>query len=565
MPNFNIHWRGYPHRHLPRIRVASSSGTSVRSRRVPRIAVADSNRQPLGAELERQRKKQRFIIRRHRSRKSRCSSAARARKHASLTARQHIQVFGWDAEIASRANTLHTESVPSSIKARAGSRPPVAPVSPQETISQTTVIDSHDGAGSSAFRCKKTPQPENLYSLMHVAEVPVYWTINKPKYRKRASIVSSRALTRASRRAGEYAHVGLLDPVNRQRTHRTPQQVGRNRIYDSRIDPRVLLDRERPTKSLPINPSITTRRSVSRPSPNKSWQGNPELRRILECKVSKIKASPQSVTSSMKSIVQTLLSDSASRTPSQRKALKQFTKELELYLQVAKTLPKQSLVSSPSTTTVSAHTIEELRPFQSQFQSVGLAVTSADQRRKSSIMAKLKKVPSPPPTPPKDERYTSRKSKVDSRGGDRQGTAHQVHHHHKTDSLPSFDTGTTVMDFTLPHEQTGPRAARGRRRSSLSSDHTITAFTPPHEKSPLRPKYELPPPPKASTKRSLPWLRKPESIESSPSLLPKDKGVMTASTVKAKTRNPSDVLLSFSLARNSAAEQTLDRPNDRSK
>lgn len=561
MPNFNIYWKGYPHRRLPRIRVVPTRGTSVRTRSTVRAAATDTIRRPLGPELEREWKKQRFAFRRRRARKSRSSSSAvRTRKLASLRARQHIQVFGWDPEVASKVDTLKISSHSSSIKPRAEFTPPADPL---DTATQTTVIDSHDGAAGSICRPKPVERG-NIYSLMHVAEVPVYWTNRNAANRKKSSIASSRAL----RRAGEYAHVGPLDPVSRRRTYRSPQRVGRSRTYDSRIDPRALLDRERPTKSAPVNPSSTTRRTASRLSPEKGAQGSPELRRVLESMVVKSKADPQSVTPSMKSIVQTLLSNSASRTPSQRKALKQFAKELELYLQAAKSLPKQTLVPSPSATTVSAHTIEELNPYRSQFHSAGLAVTSTDQKGESSAMARLKKAPSPPPTPPKDDRYTTRKplagkSKMSSGGEKRQETTHQTHHHYKTDSIPSFDTGTTVMDFTPPHEQTGPRAARDRRRSS--SDHTIMAFTPPHEIPPPQPKSAPPQPPRASMKRSLPWLRKPETVELSPLHTPEDKDIVTASTVKAKTRNPSDILLSFSVPRDSVVEKRAVRRMDRGK
>ena len=561
MPNFNIHWRGYPHRHLPRIRVASPTRASVRSGHTTRFAPRDSISHSLRDKLERERKKQKFAFRRRRGRKSRStSSVGKARKHASLRARQHIQVFGWDTAVASKANTPHNESAPSSIKAREGSRSPPTPAISGDNITQTTVIDSHDGAASSAFRCRKTTQPEKLYSLMHVAEVPVYWTTNKAANRRKPSTASSRALTRPSRGVGQYAHVGPLDPVSRRRTYHIPPQVGRSRTYDSRIDPRSLLDRDRLTKSFPPNPPAAIRRTASRRSLGKSWQGNPELRRILKSKVSKAKDSPRSVTPSVKSIVQTLLSDTASRTPSQRKALKQFTKELELYLQAAKSVPKQSLVPSPSATTISAHTVEELRPYQSQLRSAGLAVTSADQRRESSIMAKMKISGSPPPTPPKDGRYlakksTAVKSKLDNSDGG--------HHHHKTGSIASFDTATTVMDFTLPHEQTGPRAAKDRRSSS--SDHTVMAFTPPHEKPPPQPKSAPPPPPRISTKKSLPWLPNKESSKASPSPSPKNKSIATASMVEAKARNPSDVLLSNSGAINSTAAKSVDPPKHCSK
>jgi hypothetical protein len=164
MPDCNVRWKGYPHRCLPRIRVASSSGTSIRSRRAPRIVSAYKSR---------------------------------------LRARHHVQAFGWNTEVASRANA--------------------------SPVSRSPVVDSIEG----------------------------------PRYRTQRSLVSSQALSRCGKR------VAPLDGVDSGRSHRT-------RAYDTRVDPRKLLDRNHPAKSQ--STTATTRRAASRPSPKKQCEGNSCLR-----------------------------------------------------------------------------------------------------------------------------------------------------------------------------------------------------------------------------------------------------------------------------------------------
>jgi hypothetical protein len=157
-------------------------------------------------------------------------------------------------------------------------------------------------------------------------------------------------------------------------------------------------------------------------------------------------------------------------------------------------------VTSPSATTISAHTIAELKPFQAEFQAAGLAVTSAEQRGMPS--RKLTKDRSPPPTPPKDDRWGKKKPVMkDSKPPD------NVRDH----SGGSASTGTTVVGFTPPHEKYYPRPKSERIMRHSSSEVTEIGFTPPHElyTSPPKPK---PAPPAATTpkKRSLPWLQKPD-------------------------------------------------------
>ncbi|KAI4867552.1 hypothetical protein F4820DRAFT_445996 [Hypoxylon rubiginosum] len=75
-----------------------------------------------------------------------------------------------------------------------------------------------------------------------------------------------------------------------------------------------------------------------------------------------------------------------SRTSSQRKALNRFTRQLEKYANVAGAAGNVPVMTpTESESRVSYHTVQPLLPFRREFQAAGLAVTSAEQGRKSPI------------------------------------------------------------------------------------------------------------------------------------------------------------------------------------
>ena len=197
----------------------------------------------------------------------------------------------------------------------------------------------------------------------------------------------------------------------------------------------------------------------------------------------------------------TTTSNSRSRTRSQRQGFRKFTRELELYLQACRSLPRGTLVATPSLTTISAHTIDELKPYQAQFRSAGLAVTSDQQKR----LSRIQNEESPPPPPPKDEQWAN----LDLLGDGTMGFSRKGKQKEKPrePSYASGSTGTTVLGWTPPHEKNSPRP-KIARQSSTDSDHTIIGFTPPQGKLPTRPPPLVP---KVPSKKSLPWLRRPDS------------------------------------------------------
>ncbi|OIW34704.1 hypothetical protein CONLIGDRAFT_639049 [Coniochaeta ligniaria NRRL 30616] len=80
-----------------------------------------------------------------------------------------------------------------------------------------------------------------------------------------------------------------------------------------------------------------------------------------------------------------------SRTSSQKKAFKHFTKELERYADITSAPGKRANFSPTiSPTPLSLNTVDELLPYRDQFLAAGLAVTSTDQR---SPKGKGKEVP----------------------------------------------------------------------------------------------------------------------------------------------------------------------------
>jgi len=212
MPNIKIYWKGYPHHRLPRVRVASTPRNSVRTR--SQLAAEQVVGVPFGNSLEEAREKLRFNwrLRRRRRRRARSSRSAGAstvvqsRRHASQRARQHIQVFGWGASQAKLANrgTFETASVRPQSSRSLCTKSGLRNQHPQPD----SVIPSTDGAASSTIGRVKSykPEPQTLYSLMHVAQVPVYWKSRNIGYQKKYSLGSDRLSIHSARRPG--AEVG---------------------------------------------------------------------------------------------------------------------------------------------------------------------------------------------------------------------------------------------------------------------------------------------------------------------------------------------------------------------
>ncbi|PNP80327.1 hypothetical protein FNYG_06403 [Fusarium nygamai] len=77
--------------------------------------------------------------------------------------------------------------------------------------------------------------------------------------------------------------------------------------------------------------------------------------------------------------------ENESRTPSQREALNRFTQELQRYAEQSDAKGKLPIhTPTPPRSCTSLHTIAALLPFRSEFKAAGLAITSKDQKKRSS-------------------------------------------------------------------------------------------------------------------------------------------------------------------------------------
>ncbi|KAK6587487.1 hypothetical protein PZA11_000777 [Diplocarpon coronariae] len=507
MPNLNIHWKGYPHYRLPRIRVVSTRRNSIQSRSLSTSGRSSRTVFRIPYQKDNSKKPLRIQFRRRRAPASRAaSSTARARRRASVRARHHIQVFGWDAlgaELASRVTTESTAPRYLTPHRCSGSKALLRSVSQEDSA-----IPSADGAASSAVRKINPSKKSNEYSPRNFAKLPVYWSAGSSSQKESSSNPDRPYFSQQA--------VQLREASNRISKITTPT-VERKRTYDTRVglkSPTVTELRKSSTR--PGLKPINFRKVTSQVSPRRKDTdiGSPEFWEAFKDYRNHSGARSSVSAISGKSVIQSLISDTASRSPSQKRALSRFTKGIELYLQASKSLPQQSLIRSPSTTTVSAYTIQELQPYQSEFQSAGLAITSAEQKG----MAKLQKGLTPPPTPPKDERFVKRTPSPAKRNYDTQESQPNMNaaQKNKHPSYASQSTGTTILGWTPPHEKTyGRQKVEAETPSEASSDHTIIGFTPPHElyaSPPRRAPVRRPPsPPRPATKKSLPWLRRPDT------------------------------------------------------
>jgi hypothetical protein len=526
-----LHWKSYPHHHLPRFRFASKSRASSHNRSHANAASSNVLKRSLSSKLVQEREKTRFKIGRRRRTRS-FSSAVRVRYRRDIQrARQYLQIFGWDmqqAHIASQssgASTIRHDVKPSPAKTKAG---PPAGSNPEETIPQSTLTTSNDGAAASCVRKSKGVRPEELYSLMHVTEVPVYWQSSKRSTRSRSAPLFKKDHNPSQKRAGEFAHAGSLGMTSRQNTSHSPKNVKGSRTYDRRIDPGYQAEQE----SRRNYAVLSHNKSTSAPETRDKKKSEGTIRRKTDR--SKSRGSRFS-SQSMKSAIHSLLSDAQKRSPSQVKALRYFTKELELYLQATQSLPKKSLIPSPSATTVSANTVEEFRPYRAEFEAAGLAVTSDEQRGKSSPTDTSED--QAPPTPPKNDKWEPKKSLREKSKLSKAVSSPPARNAPQTPKTSS--AGTTEMEWTPPYEAKN-RETKAAKKSEIPSPQRIASTSPSPPNETASPKSTRSPA-RSITKKSLPWLHQskpPTQSSSSPTIDAESRKSIPPSPTKARSSSP---------------------------
>lgn len=496
MTYLRVHWKGRPHYH-PQIRVFSSTLYSG-NRTIAQVAAEEVLRRPFSPPLIKARRRQvcKIFLRTRRSPNSRRSSSTiiTIRKRTSR-AKHKLQVYGWDSSTADVANLVQGRRPPSSAQISATIRPrSVLPA--HVVVRNTTAIPSVDGAICSTLRRSEDSHLEKERRR----EVKVNFS-NAPSH-VTTNFIPPRITTQSP----------TASPLStRPHSVYSGSKAGRHRTYDPRITLTNNLKGEQylqPNfKSAGSRPSVTRSTGLRRPSrpqessaegrkqPTNSTAYKPPISMSVDKTNHKVPSQRPS-----NSAPSSTYRISISRTPSERRALRKFTKELERHLQTTRDLPQRaSFASLPSiTTTISIRTIADLEPYKSEFHAAGLAITSHEQRGMAfGWSSKNKRAATPPPiaNTPERSRYEFENVKSSQKPA-------------REPSYASGSTGTTVMGFTPPHEKTydAPRAPIQRRHSS--SNHTIVGFTPPHEMEDRIASSS----PKQSTRKSLPWLRKQESL-----------------------------------------------------
>lgn len=537
---------GYPHHRLPQIYFTSNSLISAHNSSLSQESAKKNVRRRFSFILIQERFKRRLKIRRRRLRKSRSSSsAAMAQKRDTVRAQQHIEVFGWDtpqAEVATRPSraTLVLQNLNSpSAGAKVG---PPSDASPENTVTRSTITDSHDGAGASVARKTKITGQEKLHHLKHAVEDPVYWRSTKAQDHLTSWVATGRDEASPFWNPGRESHFKLSRTAIGQRACYIPRDIGRNQTSDLRIDPKKVsevLRMETSGASWSVDSHLCQEKSPEAATPPSQ---------TIRSRVSAL---------SMESAVQTVISNAPSQTPSQSKALRQFKKGLELYVQATASLPKRSLIPSSSVTTVSANTVKELKPYQAELKAAGLAVTSDEQLRKSIFVTK-RRIPTPPTTPPitppKDEKWlfketpgrTSKEPRVPNR---------EPHNSEISSSR------MTAMDWTPPHQTANQQQSLDNTPYTMSSDYTVMELIPLHEE-PAQAKLS-PPTYTTASKRSLPWLRQIGSPPSG-SIFPPAFTKTSTSALPIKTASPSEATVAFSSISNSSStpKEEINRANE---
>ncbi|CAD6448228.1 e93ea88c-4aa3-4004-89f4-50891e164bfe [Sclerotinia trifoliorum] len=523
MVNFNIHWKGCPHRTFPRIDIASNRSQTNFTRCASHANKGTCEIHNCRA-LEQARRKEKTKARSRRSRASKSFIVTRSQNRASKQARQ--EVFGWESPSSdiTRQDQDSDNCFPSAESVVESKLP-----HSYEIIDESR-IHSVDGAGCSSFnRVKGSVAKYNI----------------KTQAGSRTNSINSRQLTgAAANQVRRYqANPGTTAPQDSRVYSRSLYRKYHPSILNGFVSPA----RSRAFLAASTLASLYEEKNSTRLNTTQaeiSTSGDPSKKEISTGSTSFIKASRlaslaqgNSFPPSVHSIVQSITSSPSSRSPSQRRALKRFTRELELYLQTAKQAPKQTPISSAPSTSFSTQTIEtiqEFKPYHAEFQAVGLAVTSAEQRNRSVLgvqsYGRRSTVPEVQPVPYEHSSAgLLAKSEIDRRRSlsdieeplqatlpdDEMGIKgsnvlikKSVPDHAKPDreiSTMSFASEETVIEWTPAYERDDPN---DRLESPPCCDLAHPRASSPGKA--YRPESVVPPErPRSPAKKSLPWLRKP--------------------------------------------------------
>jgi hypothetical protein len=481
MPHFNIHWKGYPHRRFPRIRVVSSNHSSLYGPNRGHIAATNVYRLPLSQPLKslRERHRKRVHNRRSSSRESWRAIARRRRQNRRMV-KHNVEVFGRDL---SQGNQDYG-SKGNSFKKNKSSLGP-------KTLNITTKGESYTNNATSPV----VPEPDIKAQKARKSSIhtPKADCLKKGKNTdannfRHGKVYAKRAVAR--RRDAEVHIQELKRARNGYINHKHQEITEGNRTYEPRIWPanecRIMPETGPAYTS---SNTLLTLTDINASNVLLKHQKDDDTNSEYWISAKGFGTSPDFIEDTYPGFHVAFsdgTSDEQSRTPSEKRALQKFKTELSQYLENPKRLKEEQI--SPPSSSISAFTVAELIPYRTEFQAAGLAVTSAEQRATHQ-----KQLP-PPPTPPKDKAYlanalSSRKNTIE--GNINAETSGQHSTWETITYLSAAKPGAINME---PLTDSGEKSTK--QTTTLSKQgigRPVTRTSQPH-------------------KKSLPWLRKNKTI-----------------------------------------------------
>jgi len=374
MPQFNIHWKGYPHRHLPRIRVTSPHYGTVRGPHYAHFAALNACQLPYSLDLQRARQQQDIRIRR---KKQNIRGSLRRIMASSRLSRQimsDIRLSGLESPregLASKERVNRELEVPIFTDQLAES--PFYLSSDLVASSKTVSNPSLMSDGRDCSLC-------SMYNANQTEAVDLKNSVKNKRQRSRAR----------ERDRREHDQVVPAGSVRKTSIYSRSPVLGKSRTYDPRLSVRSVRRRTKSTSSkrnaiyqpksiiIKSKPAATDNEQISTDLPTQ--QANRSSASSIPTGVS-----PQPGKRS----------GLPSRTPTQLLALKKFSQGLKRHLIAQEAVRKACLSSSLSSSTFSADTVVEFVPYIGEFQAAGLAVTSTEQRRPVIQQSRREVVPLP--------------------------------------------------------------------------------------------------------------------------------------------------------------------------
>ncbi len=358
MPQFSIHWKGYPHHRLPRIRVTSPQYDSVSARGYAQFAALEVSQLPYSLALQKARLQHRVRNRRRKCISHRSVGYIVASRRTSQRAKSNVRLSGVEGPLGELEAPVYTNRLSAS-PLRLSSDLFVS----AETSSNPSVMANRRDKSTSSTSAAERAENVNL-------KLPA-----KSKEQK----------STASRQVGAKHDQGVsTERVRKNGTHGRASLYSRTRNYDPRLPVRRKL---RPIKSTSNNDdAVSQPQSISMILKPTTKDKQPNSAHLSTQQATRGNISS---TSTVTSPQPAQLSGRPPRSPTQLLALMKFSRGLERHLIAQEAVRKAGLsLSSPSTSTLSADTVLEFVPYMAEFQAAGLAITSAEQRRPAVLQSR---------------------------------------------------------------------------------------------------------------------------------------------------------------------------------